>query len=265
MRTDDYGDRMKTYEAQTDYRLDTTLPIYARIDGRSFSKFTQGMKRPFDERMSSAMINTTKKLVEKTHARIGYTQSDEISLVFMGNENSDIFFGGRVQKLASVMAGIASVEFLKSIQNIPDLAHYADRSPHFDCRIVQLPTEVEAANMMLWREMDATKNAISMAAQAEFSSRMLECVNGVQKISMLKDKGIEFDDYPDFFKRGTWVRRTTVLKTLTDEELAGIPDEYRPDPGHLFTRSEVKVIDMPSFRTVTNRVGVVFNQEDPIV
>jgi hypothetical protein len=28
MKTDDFGDRMKAYEAETDYRLDTSLPTY---------------------------------------------------------------------------------------------------------------------------------------------------------------------------------------------------------------------------------------------
>ena len=72
-------------EASEGPRLDVTLPIYARIDGRSFSKFTRGFERPYDSRMSDAMIETMKGLVDKTHARLGYTQSDEISLVYMAD------------------------------------------------------------------------------------------------------------------------------------------------------------------------------------
>ena len=83
---DSLGDRMKGYEmAAEGGRLDVRLPVYARIDGRSFSKFTHGLERPFDQRMSRAMIETTKGLVDRTHARIGYTQSDEISLVYLAD------------------------------------------------------------------------------------------------------------------------------------------------------------------------------------
>lgn len=72
--TDDFGNRMKGYEAaETGRKLDPMLPIYARIDGRAFSSFTRGMERPFDMRLTTAMVETTKHLVHATHARIGYT------------------------------------------------------------------------------------------------------------------------------------------------------------------------------------------------
>jgi len=37
------------------------------------------MKKPFDGIITDLMIETTKYLVSKTNAKIGYTQSDEIS------------------------------------------------------------------------------------------------------------------------------------------------------------------------------------------
>lgn len=73
------GQRMKGYEKrETEMEFLPLLPVYARIDGRSFHTFTRGMKRPYDENLSRAMIETTKYLVEHTHAKVGYTQSDEI-------------------------------------------------------------------------------------------------------------------------------------------------------------------------------------------
>ena len=74
---DALGDRMKSYEAvETHRRFDSTLPVYARIDGRGFSKFTKDMNRPYDLRMTNTMIGVTKYLVDKTHAACGYVQSD---------------------------------------------------------------------------------------------------------------------------------------------------------------------------------------------
>lgn len=65
------GDRMKEYESyETNRKFMPGLPIYARIDGRGFSRFTRGMERPYDIRMSNAMIETTKVLVEHTHATL---------------------------------------------------------------------------------------------------------------------------------------------------------------------------------------------------
>src|SRR6185437_13588303 len=184
MRPDDeFGNRMKAYEAQeTHRRLDPHFPIYARIDGRSFTRFTRGMDRPFDLRMTHAMIETTKYLVQSTHALVGYTQSDEISLIWLADApESDIFFSGKVQKMVSVLASMAAAKFARAIP-----PQFADRLPHFDCRVFQIPSRTEAANVFLWRAMDARKNAISMVAQSRFSHRQLHGKDQKAMMAMLK-------------------------------------------------------------------------------
>lgn len=261
---DEFGDRMKAYEnAPMPVRFDVHLPIYARIDGRSFSKFTKGMKRPFDPKMSAAMIETAKVLVERTHARVGYTQSDEISLLFLAEDNAEIMFNGRSQKLISVLASIATVAFNRAISDTPGFSDYAKKMPHFDCRVCQLPSKTEAANMILWREMDAAKNAVSMAAQAHFSHSTLQGKSQADMLSMLASKGVNFDDYPSYFKQGTFLRRTTDVLSLTPEELEAIPASHRPHPNITYMRSVVKGIDMPRFGTVTNRPSVLFDNDEP--
>lgn len=74
---DEFGDRMKQYEGmEASRRLLPLLPICARIDGRSFSQFTRGFAKPFDPDLARAMRETTRWIVNQTHATIGYTQSD---------------------------------------------------------------------------------------------------------------------------------------------------------------------------------------------
>lgn len=221
---DALGDRMKAYEeAAEGPRLDVTLPIYARIDGRSFSKFTRGFDRPFDQHMSDAMIETVKGLVDRTHASLGYTQSDEISLIFLAAPESDTIFNGRSQKLVSVLASMATALFTAAIPH-----EWADRYPHFDCRVCQLPSKTEAANMFLWRWKDATKNAISMVAQENFSHKQLHGKHGGDMIEMLRAKGVDFDVLPAFFRRGTFARRVLEWREMTAAELARIPEQHRP-------------------------------------
>lgn len=259
---DAMGNRLKEYESvESDRRFMPMLPIYARIDGRSFSKFTKGMQRPFDLNMISAMIETTKYLVAETDAKIGYTQSDEISLIFYSDSpDSQVFFDGRVQKMCSVLAGLATAKFLTlAIQNWPDRVE--KRLPILDCRVFTLPNKIEAANTMLWREKDCTKNAITMAASFYYSHKHLMNKSGKEKQEMLFQKGVNFNDYPSCFKRGTFVRRQNVLKTLSEEELQKIPENKRPTGP--VTRTIVNEIEMPSFSKVTNRVGVIFDGEDP--
>lgn len=262
---DDLGDRMKAYEAAEDRRLDGSLPIYVRIDGRGFSRFTRGMARPFDPAMTEAMTATAAGLVDRTHARIGYTQSDEISLVFMADgEVSQVFFDGRIQKLASVLAGMATALFTAALLRGP-LASYAERLPHFDCRVVGLPSETEAANMLLWRELDAAKNAVSMAARAHFSHKALHGKSCRDMHAMLAEAGVDFAAFPSAFTRGTFLRRETYERAFTADELARIPEPHRPPADAVVTRSEVRAIDMPPFVTVANRADVVFRWAEPVV
>jgi tRNA(His) guanylyltransferase len=265
---DDLGDRMKAYEAvETDRLLDPHLPIYARIDGRSFSAFTRGMERPFDARMTAAMVATTKHLVEDTLPRIAYTQSDEISLVWLSGGDAQPLFGGKVHKLTSVLASLAAAAFQLEIRRAfgADADRLANRLPHFDARVCQLPSKIEAANAILWRALDARKNAVSMATRAHFSAKAMHGKNQSDMRAMLHGAGVEFEDYPNAFKRGTFLRRVLIERGLTDAELARIPEAHRPAPGTMVTRSAVQEVDMPPFNTVTNRVEVIFDRAEPVV
>lgn len=256
--SDDFGNRMKEYEAvETGRRFVVSLPVYARIDGRAFSSFTRGMARPFDIRMTVAMIWTAKHLVQHTHARMGYVQSDEISLVWQADgEDSDIFFSGKTQKMASVLASLAAAKFATVCPG-----EFRDRLPHFDCRVFQLPNRTEAANAFLWRAMDCKKNAISMVAQSLFSAKQLHNKNQADMRKMIAKAGIVFDDYPVPFRRGTFLRRETTERLLSADELARIPEKHRPCGPVL--RTSVEAIDMPEFHTVTNRASVIFDGAHP--
>lgn len=259
---------MKEYEAQeTDRKFLPLLPLYARIDGRGFSRFTKGMERPFDKRMTLAMIDTTKKLVEKTHATIGYVQSDEISLVWIPTESGSCWFDRKITKMTSVSAALATVSFIEAIRDrfYDTWQDLLMRSPHFDSRVIVMPSITEAANMILWRNLDATKNAISMAAHHYYSHKELQNKSGAEKQEMLFQKGINFNDYPYFFKRGSFVRRQNITRTLTEKELEAIPVKHRPDPTDLITRTHVIDFDLPPLNKITNRIEVLFESSAPIL
>lgn len=254
---------MKSYEAvETARRFNSNLPVYARIDGRGFSKFTKNMNRPYDIRMTESMVDTTMYLVEKTHARIGYVQSDEISLVWDGNsENNTLFFEGKIQKTCSVLASMAAAAFAVAYSNL--FGEISTDCPHFDCRVLQLPNRTEAANMFLWRAIDARKNSVSMAARHHFSHRELQNKSAREMSEMLDGVGYPMTSYPNSFRFGTWIRRDHEDRELTTEEMAAIPEKHRPEPGTIVTRSKMNKIDMPFFMDVVNREDVIFNNATP--
>ena len=219
---DDMGDRMKMYEAmETGRSFLPGLPVYCRIDGRGFSKFTKGMNRPYDEAMSKAMMEVTKYLVEETGAVTGYTQSDEISLCWYEPDyKSQMFFNGKVQKLVSTTAALATAKFVEiALREWPEKC--SRRLPTFDSRVIQLPSVTELSNMFLWRYRDAVKNSIQMAAQEVFSHKELQGKNQSEQLSMLEEELIIWGDYPPFFKEGVFVKRSGYMKNGAERTEVG--------------------------------------------
>lgn len=267
MVRDSLGDRMKIYENQESARkLIPKLPVLARLDGRCFRSFTRGLARPYDERLSNLMIETTKFLVEETDALMGYTQSDEITLSWYSERyDSKVFFDGRTQKMTSILASLTSSFFNKNLETY--LPEKKNKLPVFDCRVWNVPTLEEAANCFLWREQDATKNSISMSAQSLYSHKELMNKHSGDMMEMLFAKGVNWNDYPAFFKRGTFVRKEIVEMAFSDKEIDKLPKnhEARKNPDLKVIRSEIKVLSMPAFGKVTNRVGVIFHVESPVL
>lgn len=263
---DKLGDRIKLYESLAcPDRLMPGLPIIIRADGVAFHTFTKGLKRPYDEGLSNLMIATTEFLVAETNARCGYTQSDEISLLlYADTHKSQIFFDGRIQKIQSVLAARASVFFNKNLAKwVPSKVN---SSPEFDCRIFTVPSKEEAVNVFWWREKDATKNSISMAAQAYYSHNELQNKNSSDKQELLFQKGINWNDYPAFFKRGTYVQKRLVMKPFSKEEIESLPEKHaaRTNPNLEILRSDVKRLSLPPLMQVENKIEVIFEGKEPI-
>tara|TARA_B100000700_G_scaffold178953_1_gene197624 strand:- start:17588 stop:18433 length:846 start_codon:yes stop_codon:yes gene_type:complete len=269
------GDRMKSYEKlETQQKFIPTLPIVIRIDGRAFSKFTKPFKRPYDKDLTDVMIETTKSLVDQSNAVIGYTQSDEISLILFSEDiKSQVFFNGRKDKLLSVLSGIATSTFMfHAMQKWPEYIQKlatANRLPSFDCRAFNVPNRLEAVNALVWREQDATKNAIQMLGQDNFSHKSLQGLSGnlIQK-KLLEKKDINFNDEPYFFKRGTYVRKKTRTIFVNESNVAGITDseigqQQLLEKGFV-KRSFLEAFDFEQLTKIQNKVEVIFEQADPV-
>lgn len=265
---DELGDRMKMYEAAEAGRMFMPLiPIVARIDGRGFSRFTKGLKRPYDVDMQAAMIATCKHLVEHTGATMGYTQSDEISLVWYSDSlKKQLWFNGRISKMNCHLVAQATLFFYREILNrLP--AKYAERLPTFDSRVWQVPNQTEAANVFLWREWDATKNAITMAAAEHYSHSQLHGKTGKERIELLHQKGIRFADFPASFRRGQFIQRRKTSRPYTVEDLAKLPPKHKAhtQPDLCIERTEILLLDMAPFTKVSNREAVVFDGAEPLL
>lgn len=245
------SDRMKKYENVTNTRLVPRLPIIVRIDGRAFHTFCRNMNRPYDCFMSSLMLETTKYLVDESNAVIGYTQSDEINLIlYNGNPQSESMFDGRTQKLCSILAALATAKFNRRIFDYFDEKNYITSFPVFDCRVFNVPCKSEAVNVLVWRELDATRNSITMAAQSQYSHNELMNKNTDQMQEMLFQKGINWNDYPTFFKRGTYVRRLPYESVIGNVNVI---------------RNKIEELDLPPIQRIVNKIEVIFDNQPPIL
>lgn len=243
------------------------LPLMLRLDGRCFHRFTEGLQRPYDPRLCSAMQRVTTAMVEETNAVMGYTQSDEITLcLYCDGWRSQLWFDGRVQKTLSSAASLASVLLNKIVAaELP--AEYSLKNPTFDCRAWVVPNKEEAAADFHDRELDATRNAIQMAACHFFSHQQVHNKSCAQLQDMLFSiVGVNFNNYPAYFKRGSWVQSRRVLRKFTPEELHVLPPrhEARSNPDLEVERREVRRLDMPIFSKVVNQVDVIFSGHEPV-
>jgi tRNA(His) 5'-end guanylyltransferase len=230
-KRDSLGDRMKeNYENRSKTQLVRRMPVIIRLDGKAFHTFTRGFNKPFDEVMMKAMQETTLKLCQNIQGCVlGYTQSDEITLVLVdyNDINTDAWFDYSVQKMCSVAASMCTLYFnqifvrkyvewsmnnLSLIRNddskrkLNDVYDKAiDKGAMFDARVFNIRVE-EVTNCVLWRQQDATRNSISSLAQSKFSHRELHGKNTSQMQDMLMENfGINWNNLTIPEKRGTAV------------------------------------------------------------
>lgn len=261
---DALGDRCKRFEmAEAGRRALPGIPLIARLDGRAFHTFTRGLARPWDDRFGQCMVETTRTLVDDLRVLVGYTQSDEITLLWWvpAQGPSHYPFDGRFQKIASVAAGLASAAFARlAAERLPEKS---DAIPCFDARVWQVPTREDALDVFVWREDDATKNSLSMAARAQYGHGELHGKSGAELHELLHARGVNWNNYPARYKRGVYVRRERYARAFTAAELARIPEAHRPASDAVVMRSEVRVVDMPPIRRVTNALETLFEGAVP--
>lgn len=242
-----------------------TLPVIIRLDGNNFHNWTKGLNRPFDEKLTELMVETTKFLVKETNAVVGYTQSDEITLIlYSNNRKSSIYNDGKKQKILSKLTS-KCVDFFNSKRK--ELLPNHDKVAIFDCRIYQTPTLHDACVQLLWRENDATRNSILMLADSLFGHK--KCFNKntseLQDMMML-EKSVNWNDLPVKYKRGTYVKRITTSTPFTIDELKDLPLNHNAhkNPNLIIQRSVIKEIEYPIFSKIKNKEDVIFNDSNPI-
>ena len=251
---DELGKRMKEfYETVPKTKLMRRTPVAIRIDGKAFHTFTKGFQKPFDEILMKSMQETMKYLCENIQGCVfGYTQSDEITLILIDYQKLETcaWFDYEIQKMCSIAASMATMAFNNIFTDIVNKKYSFYTTTEFGCdyindidafnklydnyfskvgkamfdaRCFNIPKE-EVANLIYWRQLDATRNSIQMVGQANFSQKELhgKSCNKIQDILML-EKGINWNDLPTHQKRGS-----CCIKEVYQDEDVDIKDGACP-------------------------------------
>lgn len=261
---DSLANRMKFYEQHCSHTyLMPFVPAIVRLDGRNFHKFTSDLQRPFDPGFMDLMFDCTVYLVNETGAKVGYTQSDEITLVFYTDSSRyQLYLDARIDKINSLLAALTSVRFNNRLSTY--LPSKVGSMPTFDCRCFSVPTKQEAVNCLLWREQDATCNSVQMLAQSYFKH---DKTHGLSN-SQLQEKQVNWNDLPASCKRGTYVKRQAYQKMLAQEDIDKLPEKARQHypykVGDTVERYRIDYLPLPPLSRVVNPVEVFFDDAKPV-
>ena len=233
MNFDDLDKKMRVYEKAIDQYILPDMYLIARLDGRNFSRLTKEVcdfEAPFDVRFRDMMVHKVIKLMDCGFRVVyGFTESDEISLLFHKEEST---FGRKVRKFNSVLAGYASAVF--SLQ--------LGQAVAMDCRVVPLPSIEKVQDYFLWRQEDAHRNALNAhcywllrkeGLSAQTATALLEGRSIAYKNELLFSRGINFDKLPSWQKRGIGVYWSDVEKTgynpITEQAVTAVRRELKTE------------------------------------
>ena len=217
MKFKNLEDKCTYFRGLTDYRIVPNGYTLLMLDGKNFSKMVKNLfKKPFDPDFIEMMNETAKYLVEHLQgAKIAYTQSDEISILVtdFDTPDTDLLFGGRLCKIQSIAASLATTEFnkqlalydLKICETADEAIKAIDKEKfcQFDCKCWTVPDENDMFAWFLWRNLDCVKNSKNQTSQTYLPHKQLTGKTADEGIAMLKEqKGIDWYELPEGMKYG---------------------------------------------------------------
>lgn len=160
------------------------------------------------------------------------------------------------------LASLCTLKFNTLLKNYLS-EEYQNKMPLFDCRVFYVPSLMEAYNVFLWREQDATRNSIQMAGQAQFSHNELQNKNCDEIQEMLfQQKGINWNNYEDWAKRGTFVRVKRECRKFTQKEMEVLPPHHqaRSNPDLMVERRKLVVESSPILTKLEHPLDWLFSE-----
>jgi len=203
------GDLVAAREKSTlQYKVSGEHWMSLRLDGSGFSKAVRRLralgvleKEGFSDRFAQCMRNCLHHLMDEFHGVLGFTQSDEM-IVFLKptnvirGERQVHFHNGRVQKIATLAAGLVTAKFVMELGQLlategKGLDGLAQVLPHFDCRVGHYESWEEARALLMWRAYDCSVNGVSDAVyHTQGSGKEINGKGKIEKAEWLWKNGL---------------------------------------------------------------------------
>ena len=257
MDFDTLDKQMRRFEQSLDRVMLDGIYLVARLDGHGFTRLTKkewNLEKPFDIKFREAMVETTKQLMDCGFRMVyGYTQSDEISLLFHLNDDT---FGRKDRKLISILASEASVAF----------SIHTGKAAVFDKRLIPLPTIENVVDYFRWRQEDAHRNSLNShcywalrkeGVSAEDSQKRMEGISNSEKNELLFERGINYNGLPLWQKRG-------VGMYYQNEKREGFNPVTKETTS--YTRRTLHVeMNLPIGQQYSSLIGTIVNQSNEVI
>lgn len=226
MKFESLEDKCLYYRSLTDYKLLPNSNILVMLDGKNFSTLIKKkFKRPFDDNFIDMMNKTALFLCNNVQGvKFGFVQSDEISLLITDYDTpeTDVFFGGRLCKIQSILASLATSEFNRQFikynlfdgRNVSDSIDANDlcdklldlKLAQFDCKAWVVPSQNDAFAWFLYRQIDCIRNSKQQFVQAYLSHKQLVGRDADTQVKLCVDStGKDWNALSDEYKYGRFV------------------------------------------------------------
>ncbi len=220
-------DRINGYKSVTDYKLTARLPVAVILNGRSFSKATSLLEKPFSNKFMEVMSTVLIKLSHDVDGCVfSYSFNDEIILILRNDQSVDteIWYENSIQKMVSAISSIATLQFNKMAASLGmDIVG----EPIFLSECFALPSIQETISFLSFKQQQAFHNSISLACFHELLKKYnFDTVKSTltgrspeEKLEILNDEcNVNYNDYPLAFKRGIACYRVPKLITTKSGE-----------------------------------------------
>ena len=191
------------------------------IDGRSFSRVTRRLAKPFCDKFVSIMNHTMANLAKQIDGVVfGYQYSDKIILVLRNDQTNetDPWFGNNIQKIASVSAASATYEFMNHLISMGDSAPELNGKIVFSANAFGLPGTTEVINYLTLRQLHCAHTAVNEAVYSVLSPKygkdtaaFLEDKSVGERKDLIEEYGGDFDSLKQAYRYGSSVYSVPFL------------------------------------------------------